>query len=108
MTTGWWWLLAAGLVEAAWSQSIKPTEGFTRPLPTLVCFGLGVSAALLLTHAMDTLPVGTAYVVFTGIGGLGAIGLGILLHDDPLTLSRAVGLVLVLAGIVVCHAADAG
>jgi quaternary ammonium compound-resistance protein SugE len=108
MTSGWWWLLTAGVVEAIWSQTIKPTEGFTRPLPTLVCFLLGSGAVLLLSHAMSELPVGTAYVVFTGIGGFGAVSLGVLLHDDPLTLPRAAGLALVLAGVALCHAADAG
>jgi quaternary ammonium compound-resistance protein SugE len=105
---GWGWLLAAGLVEAVWSQSIKPTEGFTRPLPTLACFALGASAVFLLSHAMDTLPVGTAYVVFTGLGGIGAVALGVVLHDDQLTLLRGTGLALVLAGVAVCHVANAG
>ncbi|WP_341684035.1 SMR family transporter [Nocardia farcinica] len=62
-----WLLLAfAGLVEIAWSQSIKPTENFTRPLPTLLCFALAATAVYLLSLAMRTLPVGTAYAVFTG------------------------------------------
>jgi quaternary ammonium compound-resistance protein SugE len=108
MSSGWWWLVAAGLVEAAWSQTIKPTEGFTRPLPTLVCFMLGVSAVYLLTHAMTSLPVGTAYVVFTALGGFGAVTLGILVHGDPLSGLRGLGLGLVLAGVALCHVADAG
>ena len=107
MSVGWWWLIAAGAVEAVWSQTIKPTDGFTRPLPTLVCFALGVSAVYLLTHAMTILPVGTAYVVFTGLGGLGAVTLGVLVHDDPLSITRVAGLALVLAGVAVCHVADA-
>ncbi|WP_228803615.1 DMT family transporter [Nocardia cyriacigeorgica] len=59
------WLILglAGLVEIAWSQSIKPTENFTRPLPTLLCFALGAFAVYLLSRAMQTLPVGTAYAV---------------------------------------------
>lgn len=62
----------------------------------------------LLTHAMDTLPVGTAYVVFTGLGGVGAVTLGVLLHGDPITAPRAIGLALVVAGVAVCHAAESG
>jgi quaternary ammonium compound-resistance protein SugE len=56
----WAWLLTAGAAEVAWSQSIKPTEGFTRPLPTLLCFALGVAAVYPLTRAMQHIPVGTA------------------------------------------------
>jgi len=107
MSIGWWWLVAAGAVEAVWSQTISPTEGFTRPLQTFVCFLLGASAVYLLSHAMATLPVGTAYVVFTGLGGVGAVTLGILVHGDPVSGLRGLGLGLVLAGVAVCHVADA-
>jgi len=64
----WAWLLGAAAAEVAWSQSIKPTDGFTRVLPTLLCFVLGVAAVYPLTRAMQGIPVGTAYTVFTGIG----------------------------------------
>ena len=103
----WTWLVLAGLVEVAWSQSIKPTEGFTRPLPTLLCFVLGAGSVFLLTRAMSTLPVGTSYVVFTGIGAVGAVLLGIAISGDPVTLPRLAGLALILSGVVVCHLAEA-
>ena len=106
MTTGWWWLIAAGLVEAVWSQTIKPTDNFTRPMATFGCFVLGAASVLLLSHAMQTLPVGTAYVVFTGLGGIGAIGLGVIFRDEPMPAVRAVGLAMVLVGIAVCRATD--
>lgn len=77
---GWLVLIAAGLVEIAWSQSIKPTENFIKPLPTLLCVVLGVAAVYLLSRAMDTVPVGTAYAVFTGIGAVGAIVLGVVVR----------------------------
>ncbi|WP_194817001.1 multidrug efflux SMR transporter [Nocardia sp. XZ_19_385] len=93
----------AGLVEIIWSQSIKPTENFTKPLPTLVCFVLGALAVYLLSRAMQTLPVGTAYAVFTGIGALGAIGLGVLVHRDPLSAGRMLSLALILGGIVLAR-----
>lgn len=102
----WAWLLLAGIVEVAWSQSIKPTESFTRPLPTLVCFLLGVSSVYLLTRAMQSLPVGTSYVVFTGIGALGAVTLGIMLSGDPVNLPRLAGIALIIAGVVVCRLAE--
>lgn len=99
----WGWLLAAGVVEAAWSQSIKPTERFSRPLPTLVCFVLGATSVYLLTRALDGVPVGTGYAVFTGIGTLGAVALGVVVSGDPLPATRAAGLALIAGGLVVCH-----
>jgi quaternary ammonium compound-resistance protein SugE len=96
-------LAVAGLVEIVWSQSIKPTENFTRLVPTLVCVVLGVTAVYLLSRAMQTLPVGTAYAVFTGIGALGAITLGIVVHKDPLSAGRLLALALILGGIVLAR-----
>lgn len=99
----WAWLVLAGIVEVAWSQSIKPTDSFSRPLPTLVCFLLGAGSVYLLTRAMQSLPVGTSYVVFTGIGALGAVTLGIALSGDPVSAPRLSGLALIILGVVVCH-----
>ncbi|MCA2225019.1 DMT family transporter [Nonomuraea aurantiaca] len=99
-----WLILAlAGLVEVAWSQSIKPTHNFTRPLPTAVCLVLMAAAVWLLSRAMNTLPVGTAYAVFTGIGAVGAIGLGIVLNDDPVSVGRMAALGLIVGGIVLAR-----
>ena len=70
---GWLFLLAAGCVEVAFALSIEPTKGFTRPLQTGLCFVLGAGSIYLLTHALKTLPIGTAYAVFTGIGAVGGI-----------------------------------
>ncbi|MFG3617554.1 DMT family transporter [Nocardia sp. NPDC047654] len=99
----WVVLAVAGVVEIVWSQSIKPTENFTRLVPTLVCVVLGVTAVYLLSRAMQTLPVGTAYAVFTGIGALGAITLGIVVHKDPLSAGRLLALALILGGIVLAR-----
>ncbi|GLZ08538.1 QacE family quaternary ammonium compound efflux SMR transporter [Actinomadura sp. NBRC 104412] len=99
----WAILVLAGLVEIVWSQSIKPTENFTRPLPTALCFVLGAIAVYLLSHAMKTLPVGTAYAVFTGIGAVGAITLGILVQRDPFTTGRMAALALIVSGIVLAR-----
>ncbi|MEQ4722938.1 multidrug efflux SMR transporter [Nonomuraea sp. B19D2] len=101
-----WLILAlAGLVEVAWSQSIKPTQNFTRPLPTLICLALMAAAVWLLSQAMNTLPVGTAYAVFTGIGAVGAITLGIVLNDDPVSVGRMAALGLIVGGIVLARVA---
>ncbi|WP_454194758.1 DMT family transporter [Nocardia sp. Marseille-Q1738] len=99
----WVVLGIAGLVEIVWSQSIKPTENFTRLVPTLICFALGTTAVYLLSRAMQTLPVGTAYAVFTGIGALGAITLGIVVNKDPLSAGRILALTLILGGIVLAR-----
>ncbi|MFC8527442.1 DMT family transporter [Nocardia sp. NPDC057227] len=106
--TGWLFLGLAGLVEVAWSQSIEPTRNFTRPLPTLLCFVLAASAVYLLSLAMRTLPVGTAYAVFTGIGAVGAIALGVVLHRDPLTVGRVLALGLIVGGIVLARVTNPG
>ncbi|TDD23863.1 DMT family transporter [Nonomuraea diastatica] len=99
----WLILLLAGLIEVAWSQSIKPTHNFTRPLPTLICLVLMAAAVWLLSQAMNTLPVGTAYAVFTGIGAVGAITLGIVVNDDPVSVGRMAALALIVGGIVLAR-----
>ncbi|UCM91460.1 DMT family transporter [Streptomyces marincola] len=99
----WLLLIAAALVEVAWSQSIKPTAGFTRPLPTLVCFALAAVAVYLLSLAMLELPVGTAYAVFTGIGAVGAITLGVIVHKDPVTAGRVLALTLIVGGVALAR-----
>lgn len=99
----WLVLVAAGLVEVAWAQSIKPTENFTKPLPTLLCFVLAAAAVYLLSLAMRTLPVGTAYAVFTGIGAVGAIVLGVVLYRDPLTWGRFAALALIVGGVLLAR-----
>ncbi|MER6008169.1 multidrug efflux SMR transporter [Nonomuraea sp. NPDC052116] len=99
----WIVLFLAGLVEVAWSQSIKPTQNFTRPVPTLVSLVLMAAAVWLLSQAMNTLPVGTAYAVFTGIGAVGAITLGIALNGDPVSVGRMAALGLIVGGIVLAR-----
>jgi quaternary ammonium compound-resistance protein SugE len=101
----WLTLGLAGLVEIVWSQSIKPTQNFTRPWPTVLCAVLGVAAVYLLSRAMQTLPVGTAYAVFTGIGAIGAVSLGILVHHDPLSALRIFAVSLIVAGVVLARVA---
>ncbi len=93
-------LLAAGCVEVAWALSIEPTHGFTRPLATLRCAVLGVTSVYLLTLALRSLPIGAAYAVFTGIGAIGAVLLGILISGDPATAGRLIPIALIVAGVV--------
>lgn len=105
---GWGVLALAGLVEIVWSQSIRPTESFTRLGPTLLCVALGATSVYLLSRAMQTVPVGTAYAVFTGIGAVGAISLGALLYDDPLSVWRGVALAMIVCGVLLARATTTG
>jgi quaternary ammonium compound-resistance protein SugE len=102
----WLLLVLAGAVEIGWSQSIRPTRSFTRPVPTVICFALAAGAVYLLTLAMRTIPVGTAYAVFTGIGAAGAIALGIIVNRDPVTVVRMAALALIVGGILLARAAS--
>jgi quaternary ammonium compound-resistance protein SugE len=99
----WWFLIAAGVVEIAWAMSIKPTEGFTRLWPSVLCIALMGLAAFLLAVAMRDLPTGTAYAVFTGIGAVGAVTLGIVVNRDPVTAGRIAAVVLISAGVVLAR-----
>lgn len=96
----WLFLLAAGCVEIAWVLSIEPTKGFTRFWPTVLCAALAPSAVYLLTFALRTLPIGTAYAVFTSIGAVGTVLLGILVFSDPATAGRLIPIALIVIGVV--------
>lgn len=96
----WLLLLLAGAFEIAWAQSLKPTEGFTRPLPSLICVALCAAAIWFLGLALRELPTGTGYAIFTGMGAIGAVSLGIVLHGDPVSAGRLGAVALIVAGVV--------
>ena len=97
---GWLYLLGAGIAEIGWAVGLKYTEGFTRPVPTvLTVFSMAVSLGLL-GLALRELPLGTAYAVWTGIGTVGTVLLGILLFGEAATAIRLACVGLILAGIV--------
>lgn len=96
----WTILLLAGLLEVVWAIGLKYTAGFTRPLPTLVTVAAMVASVALLGLAMKSLPVGTAYAVWVGVGAVGTVVLGIVLFGDPVNLVRMVSVALIVAGIV--------
>ena len=96
----WMILLVAGLFEIGWAIGLKYTEGFTRLWPSVGTVTAMVLSVGLLGLAMRTLPVGTAYAVWTGIGALGTVILGIVLFGEPATVARLVCVGLILAGIV--------
>ncbi|WP_370547964.1 quaternary ammonium compound efflux SMR transporter SugE [Edwardsiella tarda] len=96
----WIVLLIAGLLEVVWAISLKSSHGFTRLWPSLITLVAMVASVLLLAHAMKTLPAGTAYAVWTGIGAVGAAIMGITLLGEPASLLRLLSLALIVAGIV--------
>lgn len=96
----WIILFVAGLFEVGWAVGLKYTEGFTRLWPSV---GTGVSLVMsmaLLGWALKTLPLGTAYAVWTGIGAVGTALFGILVLKEPATAARLVCLCLIVAGIL--------
>lgn len=95
----WLYLLIAGLLEAGWALGLKYTEGFSRPLPSAATVAAMIASFGLLALALKTLPVGTAYAVWTGIGTVGAAVLGMLLLDEPRAAARLLCIGLIVAGV---------
>lgn len=96
----WTILLIAGLFEVGWAIGLKYTDGFTRPWPTTATVLSMIVSVWLLAVAMRTLPVGTAYAVWVGVGAIGTVLLGIVLFGEPATVLRMASIGLILAGIV--------
>ena len=96
----WGILLLAGLCEIIWAVGLKYTGGFTRLLPSVGILAAMAASAGLLSFALKSLPVGTAYAVWTGIGVAGTAALGVYLFDEPADLWRLSCIGLVLAGVV--------
>jgi quaternary ammonium compound-resistance protein SugE len=95
----WLYLLIAGLLEIAWAIGLKYTDGFTRLIPSLWTVASMIASLLFLGLALKTLPVGTAYAVWTGIGAVGTAALGIYLFGEPATAARLASIGLIVAGI---------
>ena len=96
----WLILLLAGLFEIAWAIGLKYTEGFTRVAPTAITLALLAVSVYLLSVALRSIPVGTGYAVWTGIGVVGTTILGILLFDEPRGFLRIASIALILLGLV--------
>ena len=98
--TAWVLLIVAGLLETGWAIGLKYTDGFTRFWPSVLTIAGIVASMVLLSIAARTLPIGTAYAGWVGIGAAGAVILGILLLGEPVTAARMFFLALLLAAIV--------
>jgi quaternary ammonium compound-resistance protein SugE len=95
-----WVIVAiAGLMETGWALGLKYSEGFTRLVPSVVTIVLALGSFYLLSVAMKTLPVGTAYAVWVGIGAVGTAIAAVFLFNEPVNLMRVMGVLLILAGI---------
>jgi len=95
----WVMLFVAGLFECAWAVGLKYSEGFTRPVPSALTIAAMLVSFWLLSLAMKTVPVGTAYAVWTGIGAAGVAVAGILLFDESRDLARLFCIFLIIAGV---------
>jgi len=96
----WIYLMLAGLLEVVWAIGLKYTEGFTRPLPSVITASAMVASIVLLGMAVKTLPIGTAYAIWTGIGAVGAVILGIVLFGDSASPLRLACVGLVVLGML--------
>lgn len=96
----WTYLLLAGLFEVGWAIGLKYTDGFSRPVPSVLTIGAMAISLGLLGLALRTLPVGTAYAIWTGIGAVGTAALGIYLFSEPATALRVACIGVIVIGII--------
>lgn len=100
MLSAWGMLALAGLMETGWIISMKYSEGLSKLWPSVATVGFLVISMFLLSQAVKELPLGTAYAVWTGIGAVGAVVMGIVLFDEPSEALRIFFVVLIILGIV--------
>ena len=99
MSTAWLLLLAAGLLEVVWAIGLKYTDGFSRLIPSVITIAAMIASVWLLAIALKSIPVGTGYAVWTGIGAVGTAILGIVLFNEAATIARLACIGLIVAGI---------
>jgi quaternary ammonium compound-resistance protein SugE len=98
--TAWVLLIVAGVLEVVWAFTMKLSNGFTRPAASIVTLVAMIASFTLLSVSMRTLPLGTAYTVWTGIGAVGAFAVGVIALGEPATALRVVAAVLIVCGII--------
>jgi quaternary ammonium compound-resistance protein SugE len=96
----WICLVIAGIFEVVWAYSMKLSNGFSNPLPTLITLVMMIASFGLLSYAMRTIPLGTAYTIWTGIGAVGAFIVGIVVLGEQLSTLRVIAAILIVCGIV--------
>lgn len=96
----WILLLVAGILEVVWAFYMKQSEGFTRTVPTVITLVTMIGSFILLSWSMRTLPLGTAYVIWTGIGAVGTFLVGIMYLSEPANTIRILAAMLIVSGLV--------
>ena len=104
----WILLFVAGLLEVVWAYFMKQSEGFTRAVPTAVTLVAMIASFGLLSVSMKTLPLGTAYTVWTGIGAVGAFVVGIAVLGEPLSAPRVLAAALIVSGLLLMKMSSPG
>ena len=100
MTTPWIYLFVAGCLEVVWALGIKYTDGFSKPVPSVITVGAMIASVWLLAIALKSIPVGTGYAVWVGIGAVGAAIGGVILFGESKSLPRIACILLIIAGVV--------
>jgi quaternary ammonium compound-resistance protein SugE len=95
----WFWLTLAGLLEVVWAIGLKYTDGFSRFWPSIITGAAMIASVYFLALAVRSIPIGTGYAVWTGIGAVGVAILGMILFDEPRDLLRIGSILLIVAGI---------
>ncbi|AEN06105.1 small multidrug resistance protein [halophilic archaeon DL31] len=104
----WIVLFIAGLFEIAWAIGLEYSDGLSKPMPTVGTIVALIISMVLLAKAIQDLPIGTAYAVWTGIGAVGTASLGIVLFDEPATSARLLFISVIIFGIVGLHLVSGG
>ena len=104
----WVYLAAAGLLEVVWAFSMKQSDGFTRPMPTAITIVTMIASFALLSISMKSLPLGTAYTVWTGIGAAGAFVIGIVVLGEAVSATRILAALLIVSGLVLMKLSSGG
>jgi quaternary ammonium compound-resistance protein SugE len=96
----WLFLAIAGVLEVVWAFSMKQSSGFTRLWPTVITVATMIASFALLSISMKTLPLGTAYTVWTGIGAVGAFVVGVLVLGEEVSVARILAAILIVSGLI--------
>ena len=103
----WFYLLVAGVLEVVWAYAMKQSHGFSRLIPSLITISAMVASFWLLAVAMRSIPLGTAYTIWTGIGAVGAFLVGIAYLAEPVSTSRIIAMILIVSGLVLMKLSSA-
>jgi quaternary ammonium compound-resistance protein SugE len=103
----WIYLLVAGVLEIVWAYTMKQSNGFSRLIPSFITISAMVTSFWLLAVAMRTIPLGTAYTIWTGIGAVGAFLVGIFFLAEPVNAARIIAAILIVSGLVLMKLSSA-